>query len=80
MMPSQDQHQSDAWMLTLSQSCLTLCDLMDCNLPGFSVLGIFSRQEYWIRLPFPTPGDFPDPGTAPLSLGTKVRPSLKEEL
>ena len=22
----------------------------------------FSRQEYWSRLPFPSPGDFPDPG------------------
>ena len=22
----------------------------------------FSRQEYWIELPFPTPGDFLDPG------------------
>ena len=23
----------------------------------------FSRQEYWSRLPFPSPGDIPDPGT-----------------
>jgi len=23
----------------------------------------FSRQEYWNRLPFPTPGDLPNPGT-----------------
>ena len=22
----------------------------------------FSMQEYWSRLPFPTPGDLPDPG------------------
>ena len=22
----------------------------------------FSRQEYWSRLPFPSPGDRPDPG------------------
>ena len=22
----------------------------------------FSRQEYWIGLPFPSPGDLPDPG------------------
>ena len=22
----------------------------------------FSRQEYWHRLPFPSPGDLPDPG------------------
>ena len=28
----------------------------------------FSRQEYWSRLPFPTPGDLPDPGIEPTSL------------
>ena len=25
----------------------------------------FSRQEYWSGLPFPTPGDRPDPGIEP---------------
>ena len=25
----------------------------------------FSRQEYWSGLPFPSPGDFPNPGTKP---------------
>ena len=28
----------------------------------------FSRQEYWSGLPFPSPGDLPDPGTEPMSL------------
>ena len=28
----------------------------------------FSRQEYWNGLPFPTPGDFPDPGIKPMVL------------
>ena len=28
----------------------------------------FSRQEYWNRLPFPTPGNLPDPGIEPMSL------------
>ena len=27
----------------------------------------FSRQEYWIRLPFLPPGDLPNPGIEPLS-------------
>ena len=27
----------------------------------------FSRQEYWSGLPFPTPGDLPDPGIEPPS-------------
>ena len=25
----------------------------------------FLRQEYWSGLPFPSPGDFPDPGIEP---------------
>ena len=33
----------------------------------------FSRQEYWSRLPFPTPGDLPDPGIEPAS---PVSPAL----
>ena len=28
----------------------------------------FSRQEYWSALPFPPPGDLPDPGIKPTSL------------
>ena len=28
----------------------------------------FSRQEYWNVLPFPSPGDLPDPGIEPTSL------------
>ena len=28
----------------------------------------FSRQEYWSRLPFPPPGDLPDPGIEPAFL------------
>ena len=33
----------------------------------------FSRQEYWSRFPFPTPGDLPDQGMEPTSL---VPPAL----
>ena len=42
------------------QSCLPLCDLMDCSPPDSSVG--FSRQEYWSGLPCPPPGDLSDPG------------------
>ena len=28
----------------------------------------FSRQEYWSELPFPPPGDLPNPGIEPVSL------------
>ena len=27
----------------------------------------FSKQEYWSGLPFPPPGDLPDPGMGPVS-------------
>ena len=46
------------------QSCLTLCDPMDCSLLGSSVHG-FSRQEYWSGLPSPSPGIFPIQGSKP---------------
>ena len=32
----------------------------------------FSRQEYWSRLPWPPPGDLPDPGTEPGSLSLQA--------
>ena len=44
------------------QSGLTLCNPMDCSLPGSSVHRIL-RQEHWSGLPCPPPGDLPDPGT-----------------
>ena len=49
------------------QLWLTLCDPTGPQQLGSSVHGI-SRQEYCSRLPFPTPGDLPDPGTEPMSL------------
>ena len=50
----------------VAQSCPTLSDLMDCSLQAPLSLG-FSRQEYWNGLPFPSPGDLPDPGIEPSS-------------
>ena len=32
----------------------------------------FSRHEYWSRLPFPTPGDLPNPGIEPRSSALQV--------
>ena len=49
------------------QSSPTLCNRMDCSLPGSSVHGFF-REEYWSGLPSPPPGDLPDPGIQPVSL------------
>ena len=41
--------------------CVSVCDCMDCSLPGFWVHR-FSRQEGGSGLPFPPPGNLPDPG------------------
>ena len=51
----------------VAQSCLTLYNPMDCSLPSSSVHGIFSKQEYWSGLPFPSPGGLPNPGIEPRS-------------
>ena len=47
------------------QSCRTLCDSMDCIMPGSSLSMGCSRQEYWRGLPFPSPGIFPTQGLNP---------------
>ena len=46
----------------IAQSCPTLCDPVDCSLPNSSFHGILQAREYWGGLPFPSPGDLPDPG------------------
>ena len=46
----------------VTQSCPTLWDPMDVRL-----LCAISWQEYWSGLPFPSPGDLPDPGIKPMS-------------
>ena len=51
----------------LLQSCLTLCDPMDCSPQSPLSMG-FSRQKYWSGLPCPAPGDLPDLGIEPSSL------------
>ena len=61
-------------------TCVCLCMLSSVQLfatlwtspPGSSLQG-FPRQEYWSGLPFPPPGDLPDPGIEPASL---VSPAL----
>ena len=48
----------------VTQSCLTLCDPMDCS-PQAPLSMKFSRQEYCSGLPFPFPGVFPNQGSNP---------------
>ena len=44
---------------SVAQSCLTLCNSMDCSPPGSSVHGISQARtpEWESGLPFPSPGD-----------------------
>ena len=44
-----------------AQSCPTLCDPTHCSPPGSSLHGIF-QVRIWSGLPFPPPGDLPNPG------------------
>ena len=55
----------DAWL------CLTLCDPMNCSLPGSSVHGILqARILELVVMPFP--GDVPNPGIEPRSPALQV--------
>ena len=49
----------------VAESCLALCDPQDCSQAPLFVG--FPRQEDWSGLPFPSPGDLPDPGLEPAS-------------
>ena len=50
-----------AVLYLVAQLCPTLYDPMD--LARQAPLSMeFSRQEYWSGLPFPSPGNIPDPG------------------
>ena len=53
----------NSWVLT--QSCLTAMQWAVAHQAPLSME--FSRQEYWSGLPFPTPGDLPNPGIQPAS-------------
>ena len=46
----------------------TLCNPTVCVVHQAPRSMRFSRQEYWSGLPFPPPGDLPNPGIEPVSL------------
>ena len=62
----------------VAQSCPTLCDPMDCSPPGSSVHEIF-QARILEGLPFPSPGDLPNPGIEPRSPALQAN-SLATEL
>ena len=52
--------------LLVAQSCLTLCDPMDCSPPGSSVHGILqARVLGWVAISFSR--KYPNPGVEPES-------------
>ena len=67
-------------MCLVAQSCLILCDPMDCS-PCQAPLSMgLSRQKYWSGLPCHPPGDLPKPGIKPRSSMLQVDSLLSEPL
>ena len=48
-------------------SCVRLCVTSWTVAPQAPLSTGFSRQEHWSGLPFPSPGDLPDPGISRVS-------------
>ena len=59
--PRQTTNLFSVSIMLVTQSCPTLCDPVDCSLPGSSFQG-FSRQKFWSWEPFPSAGDLLDSG------------------
>ena len=57
------------WPEYRTDECMLSCSVMSNSLqPHQAPLSLgFSRQEHWSGLPFPPPGDLPDPGIEPVS-------------
>ena len=63
----------------VAQSCPTLCDAMDCSLPGSSVHGTLqARILEWIAIPFCR--DLSNPGNKSGSSALQVDSLLSEPL
>ena len=63
--PDHSKHEVEVKVKLLSRVRLFATPLTVANQAPPS-MG-FSRQEYWSGLPFPSPGDLPDPGIEPRS-------------
>ena len=67
--------ETEDWVdAKLLQSCLILCDPMDCSTRQAPLSIGFSRQEYWSGLLCPPPGNLPSLGIKPLSLMSPASP------
>ena len=68
------------YVLYIRSDCFVISWTVACQAPLF--VG-FPRQEYWSELPFPSPGDLPNPGmqpTSPMSYALRVGSLLAEPL
>ena len=63
-------------LCSVTKSSPTLCNPIGCSPQAPLSIG-FLRQECWSGLPFPTPGDLPNPGIEPTS---PVSPALAGRL
>ena len=63
----------DAVVVLVTKSCPTLCDLMDCSLPGSSVTGISQvRILEWVAISFSRGSSQPRDPTHVSFLGRQV--------
>ena len=61
----------------VAKSCLTLATPWTVACLAPLSMG-FSKQEYWSGLPFPSPGDLPNPGIKPGSAALQADSLLTE--
>ena len=64
-------------VVLVTQLCPTLCDPVDLALQAPQPMRL-TRQEYCSGLPFPSPGDLPDPGLRPASPALQADSLLSE--
>ena len=66
------------WISEVAQSCPTLCNPMDCSLPGSSIHRIFQAGVLeWVATAFSR--DLPDPGIEPMSPVAPAAPALQAD-
>ena len=65
---SQEGSHTETMCVCVSRSVMSdFCSPMDFKAHEAPLSMEFSMQECWSRLPFPSPGDLPDPGIEPRS-------------
>ena len=69
LIPVNNPSTSDCACAKSLQLCQTLCNSVDCSHQAPLSMR-FPREEYRSGLPFPSPGDLPDPGIEPASPAT----------